>query len=220
METNDRFRRAESQKGNPRRNSGSDEDAIAAGIGASAGVVIGSVAGTFAPEMINASEAKPDWEDNPAVESLADQNKSAATAHSVEPAHVEPVKADAVESKAAEDVPAETSNEAEQTEDDGVEVVGFERVEFQDGSQMDAAIVVDHGMMTGYFDTNLNGHADYVAYDRNNNQEFDADEFEPVTPGEDIAMNPYQEASGFDPLMAQNDQPDFQNNANVDDFMA
>ena len=55
--------------------------------------------------------------------------------------------------------------------------------------------------------------------DANQNQVIDDGELVDVQ-GEGISMQPLQDAAGFDPLFAQNDLPDYVNDADVDSFMA
>ena len=55
--------------------------------------------------------------------------------------------------------------------------------------------------------------------DANQNQVIDDGELVDVQ-GEGISMKPLKAAAGFDPLFAQNDLPDYVNDADVDSFMA
>ena len=61
--------------------------------------------------------------------------------------------------------------------------------------------------------------ADVIVADLNNNGQIDTGEVENVT-GAGISMQPFQDAAGFNPQYAQNDLPDYVNDADVDNYMA
>lgn len=100
-----------------------------------------------------------------------------------------------------------------------IEVIGYDRVTNEDGSQMDVAILDVDGNEIGVVDVNLDGEADALICDINHNEVIEEGEMQ-VIQGESIEMQPLQEAAGFDPLYAQNDLPDYVNDANTDTYMA
>ena len=71
----------------------------------------------------------------------------------------------------------------------------------------------------GVVDADIDGKADVIICDVNNSGTLEQDEVQNVQ-SENIAMQPFQEAAGFQPDLAQNDLPDYDNNANVDEYMA
>lgn len=107
--------------------------------------------------------------------------------------------------------PGQVSNE--------IEVLGFERVTSEDGSQIDVALVSENGNEVGYLDVNLDGVADIRVCDRNQNEVFEEGEYE-IVQGQGIAMQPFADAAGFNPQYAQNEFPDYVNDADVDTYMA
>ena len=100
-----------------------------------------------------------------------------------------------------------------------VEVVSYDRVTNDDGSQMDVAVLNVNGNEVGVIDANLDGEADALVCDANQNGAIEDGEIENVQ-GQEISMQPLQDAAGFDPQFAQNDLPDYVNDADVDTYMA
>lgn len=100
-----------------------------------------------------------------------------------------------------------------------VEVLGYDRVTNEDGSQMDIAVLNVNGNEVGVIDANLDGEADALVCDINQNGVIEDGEME-IVQGQGIAMQPLADASGFNPQFAQNDLPDYVNDADVDTYMA
>lgn len=100
-----------------------------------------------------------------------------------------------------------------------VEVVGYDRVTNEDGSQMDIAVLNVNGNEVGVIDANLDGEADAFVRDLNQNGVIEDGEIE-IVQGQGIAMQPLADAAGFNPQFAQNDLPDYVNDADVDTYMA
>lgn len=100
-----------------------------------------------------------------------------------------------------------------------VEVVGYDRVTNEDGSQMDIAVLNVNGNEVGVIDADLDGEADALVCDINQNGVIEDGEIE-IVQGQGIAMQPFQDAAGFNPQYAQNDLPDYVNDADVDTYMA
>lgn len=100
-----------------------------------------------------------------------------------------------------------------------VEVVAYDRITNEDGSQMDLAVVNVDGNEVGVLDADLDGEADILICDVNQNGMIEDGEYE-VVQGQGIAMQPLQDAAGFNPEYAQNNLPDYVNDADVDPYMA
>lgn len=99
-----------------------------------------------------------------------------------------------------------------------VEVLGYDRMTNEDGSRMDIAVVNVNGNQVGVIDANLDGQADALVCDINQNGIIEEGEME-IVEGMGIAMQPFQDAAGFNPQFAQNDLPDYVNDADVDTYM-
>lgn len=104
-------------------------------------------------------------------------------------------------------------------EADEIEVLGYDRVTNEDGSRMDIAVLNVNGNEVGVIDANLDGEADAMVCDLNGNGVIEEGEFE-IIQGQGIAMQPLADAAGFNPQFAQNDLPDYVNDADVDTYMA
>lgn len=100
-----------------------------------------------------------------------------------------------------------------------IEVISYDRMTNDDGNQIDVAVVSINGEEIGLIDVNLDGEADAILYDENHNGVIEDDEVE-IIQGEGISMQPFADAAGFNPLYAQNDLPDYVNDADVDTYMA
>jgi hypothetical protein len=100
-----------------------------------------------------------------------------------------------------------------------VEVVDYNRETTETGEQIDIAVVNVNGHEIGIIDANLDGQADVMASDLDHNGQLDANEVVDVH-DQGISMHPLQEAVDFNPLLSQNDLPDYVNNADVDHYMA
>lgn len=100
-----------------------------------------------------------------------------------------------------------------------VEVLSYDRVTNDDGSQMDIAVVSVDGNEVGVLDVDIDGEADVLMCDLNGNGVIEDNEVQYVS-GEGIAMQDFQDGAGFNPLYAENDLPDYVNDADVDTYMA
>lgn len=107
--------------------------------------------------------------------------------------------------------PTPTSNE--------LEVLSYDRVTAEDGSQMDIAVLNVNGNEVGVVDVNLDGEADVIMCDLNQNGVIEEGEIENIQ-GQGLAMAPLADAAGFNPQFAQNDMPDYVNDGPVDNYMA
>ena len=96
-----------------------------------------------------------------------------------------------------------------------------------DGQQMDAALVNISGNQALIVDADRDGVADALVADANNNGQIDNDEVVDISMHQ-LSMSELQAAANPDPVadpdpnvMAQNAyNSDYENNANVDDYMA
>lgn len=151
--------------------------------------------------------------------------------HAQEPPKPEPVKPHPTKSEPAKPEPQPTPEpkpepqkpeptpQPEKPTDDEIEVIGYDRVTNEDGSQMDVAVLNVNGNEVGVVDVNLDGEADAIVCDVNHNGVIEEGEMQ-IVQGEGIAMQPLADAAGFTPLYAQNDLPDYVNDADVDTYMA
>lgn len=187
----------------------------AAATGVSA--VIGGAAGTAAATAIkgmtaNAQEIETQ---EPASEPKPEPKPEHKPAHKPEP-KPEPEKPEPVKPEPEKPEPEKPEPVKPEPE---IEVLSYERVTNEDGSQSDIAVLNVDGHHAEVLDANIDGKADLLWVDLNDNQQIEEDEVDVVT-GENIAMQPFQDASGYNPLYAQNDMPDYVNDADVDNFMA
>ena len=207
--------------------------------GAAAGVVIGAA---VTPEQAEAAEVEVEAVETPEEATASHSGASAShssTAHVSHTSHAvtpEPEPEPTPEPKPTptpEPEPTPTP-EPEPTPTPGpeptptpgpvdptseIEVLGYERVNNQDGTQSDIATVRVQDNIIGVVDADIDGKADVIICDVNNSGTLEEDEVQNVQ-SENIAMQPFQQAAGFQPDLAQNDLPDYDNNANVDDYMA
>ena len=207
--------------------------------GAAAGVVIGAA---VTPEQAEAAEVEVEAVETPEEATASHSSASAShssTAHVSHTSHAvtpEPEPEPTPEPKPTptpEPEPTPTP-EPEPTPTPGpeptptpgpvdptseIEVLGYERVNNQDGTQSDIATVRVQDNIIGVVDADIDGKADVIICDVNNSGTLEQDEVQNVQ-SENIAMQPFQQAAGFQPDLAQNDLPDYDNNANVDDYMA
>ena len=195
--------------------------------GAAAGVVIGAA---VTPEQAEAAEVEVEAVETPEEATASHSGASAShssTAHVSHASHAvtpepepEPTPEPTPEPKPTptpEPEPTPTPGPVDPTSE--IEVLGYERVNNQDGTQSDIATVRVQDNIIGVVDADIDGKADVIICDVNNSGTLEEDEVQNVQ-SENIAMQPFQEAAGFQPDLAQNDLPDYDNNANVDEYMA
>ena len=207
--------------------------------GAAAGVVIGAA---VTPEQAEAAEVEVEAVETPEEATASHSGASAShssTAHVSHTSHAvtpepepeptpEPEPEPTPEPKpnptpepeptpTPEPEPTPTPGPVDPTSE--IEVLGYERVNNQDGTQSDIATVRVQDNIIGVVDADIDGKADVIVCDVNNSGTLEQDEVQNVQ-SENIAMQPFQQAAGFQPDLAQNDLPDYDNNANVDEYMA
>lgn len=195
--------------------------------GAAAGVVIGAA---VTPEQAEAAEVEVEAVETPEEATSSHSGASAShsstahvshTSHAVTPEpEPEPEPEPTPEPKPTPTPgpePTPTPGPVDPTSE--IEVLGYERVNNQDGTQSDIATVRVQDNIIGVVDADIDGKADVIICDVNNSGTLEQDEVQNVQ-SENIAMQPFQQAAGFQPDLAQNDLPDYDNNANVDEYMA
>lgn len=99
-----------------------------------------------------------------------------------------------------------------------IEVISYERMTTDDGQMMDLAIVEHDGLQMAVVDVDLDGYADVVFADYNNDGEVTDDEYH-LQDGT-LSMQPMQDAVGFDPGYCADETPDYVNDADVDNYLA
>ena len=89
------------------------------------------------------------------------------------------------------------------------------------GGLSDLAVVSVDGQPILFADVDQDGMADIAATDVNGNGQLDSNEFVDISQ-EGIAMQPFRDEAGGQStgLLAQNEDTDYINDANIDDFMA
>lgn len=201
---------------------------VATGMSTAAGAVVGAVVGAaVAPNTAEAQEAVVEESTDAKVEAVVEpanevpvetaspvanaEEQHEVVTKPVVPQEPGPQNPGPVE-KPKPEVPVETA-------ENEVEVVGYDRIDNEDGSQMDVAVLNVNGQQVAVVDGNLDGEADIVVCDLNGNGTIEDGEFE-IVQGQGIAMQPLQDMAGFHEELAQNDLPDYTNDADVDTFMA
>lgn len=178
------------------------ETGASSAVGAAAGVVLGSV---VAPVEVQAQvmptpQPIPEPASQPVPEP-APQPVPEPVIPEPEPEPIKPIGGDTL--------PPEPE----------VEVVAYERMTDENGNQADLAVISVDGSEVGILDADLDGEADLLMADLNQNGMIEEGECE-VVQGQGLSMQPLQDAAGFSPLYAQNDLPDYVNDADVDTYMA
>ena len=229
---------------------------VAAAASSTLGAAIGVVGGTLLSEEIHAAQVEdpvlPEdpqaTDDVPIVDveapthSTASQPTVAATTSHVTPVSVDPIdpepipEPDPIPAPEPEPTPApeptpgsDPSVVPASTLNPEVQVLDYQTVTGADGQQMDAALVNISGNQALIVDADLDGVADALVADANNNGQIDNDEVMDISEHH-LMMSELQAAVNTDPatapaadpnVMAQNAyNSDYENNANVDDYMA
>ena len=223
---------------------------MAAAASSTLGAAIGVVGGTLMSEEIHAAQVEdpvlPEdphaTDDVPIVDveapthNTAAQPTVAATTSHVTPISVEPIAADPIPEP--DPIPdPEPNPEPEPDPTPGptviptstlspdVQVLDYQTITGADGQQMDAALVNISGNQALIVDADRDGVADALVADANNNGQIDNDEVVDISMHQ-LSMSELQAAANPDPaadpnVMAQNAyNSDYENNANVDDYMA
>lgn len=221
---------------------------MAAAASSTLGAAVGVVGGTLLSEEIHAAQVEdpvlPEdpqaTDDVPIVDveapthSTASQPTVAATTSHVTPVNVEPIAPEPIPEP--DPIPAPGPDpDPEPTPDPNVmpastlspdvQVLDYQTITGADGQQMDAALVNISGNQALIVDADRDGVADALVADANNNGQIDNDEVVDISMHQ-LSMSELQAAANPDPaadpnVMAQNAyNSDYENNANVDDYMA
>lgn len=223
---------------------------MAAAASSTLGAAVGVVGGTLLSEEIHAAQVEdpvlPEdpqaTDDVPIVDvealthSTASQPTVAATTSHVTPVNVEPIapepipEPDPIPAPGPDPDPEPTPGPnvmPASTLSPDVQVLDYQTITGADGQQMDAALVNISGNQALIVDADRDGVADALVADANNNGQIDNDEVVDISIHQ-LSMSELQAAANPDPVadpdpnvMAQNAyNSDYENNANVDDYMA
>lgn len=221
---------------------------MAAAASSTLGAAVGVVGGTLLSEEIHAAQVEdpvlPEdpqaTDDVPIVDveapthSTASQPTVAATTSHVTPVNVDPIapepipEPDPIPAPGPDPDPEPTPGPnvmPASTLSPDVQVLDYQTITGADGQQMDAALVNISGNQALIVDADRDGVADALVADANNNGQIDNDEVVDISMHQ-LSMSELQAAANPDPaadpnVMAQNAyNSDYENNANVDDYMA
>ena len=195
---------------------------VISGMSSTVGAAVGVVAGSIISSEVNAAEipaaeipVTPEEEQD--VEVVSSQpSKTGGSTPSPNPTP-NPTPEPATEpNPTPEPTPA-----SEPRPESEIEVVSYETVTNEDGSQMDVAVVNAQGQAVMIADVDQNGVADIMASDLNYNGQLDNGGIVDVS-DQNIAMQPLQDAANMNGnnMVAQTGEPDYINDANVDDYIA
>lgn len=223
---------------------------MAAAASSTLGAAVGVVGGTLLSEEIHAAQVEdPVLPENPQAtddvpivdveaptHSTASQPTVAATTSHVTPVNVEPIapepipEPDPIPAPGPDPDPEPTPGTdpnvmPASTLSPDVQVLDYQTITGANGQQMDAALVNISGNQALIVDADRDGVADALVADANNNGQIDNDEVVDISMHQ-LSMSELQAAANPDPaadpnVMAQNAyNSDYENNANVDDYMA
>lgn len=223
---------------------------MAAAASSTLGAAVGVVGGTLLSEEIHAAQVEdpvlPEdpqaTDDVPIVDveapthSTASQPTVAATTSHVTPVNVEPIAPDPIPAPGTDPLPVPDPDPEPtpgpnvmpaSTLSPDVQVLDYQTITGADGQQMDAALVNISGNQALIVDADRDGVADALVADANNNGQIDNDEVVDISMHQlsmselQAAANPETVADPDPNVMAQNAyNSDYENNANVDDYMA
>ena len=190
---------------------------VISGMSSTVGAAVGVVAGSIISSEVNAAEIPVTPEEEQDVEVVSSQpSKTGGSTPSHNPTS-HPTPQPATEpNPTPEPTPA-----SEPRPESEIEVVSYETVTNEDGSQIDVAVVNAQGQAVMIADVDQNGVADIMASDLNYNGQLDNGEIVDVS-DQNIAMQPLQDAANMNGnnMVAQTGEPDYINDANVDDYIA
>ena len=196
---------------------------VISGMSSTVGAAAGVVAGSVISSEVNAAEIPVTPEEEQEVEVVSSQpsRTSGSTTHHNPAPTPEPTPEPEPRPEPTPEPDPEPEPTPGQTPESEIEVVSYETVTNEDGSQMDVAVVNAQGQAVMIADVDQNGYADVMASDLNNNGQLDNGEIVDVS-DQNIAMQPLQEAAnmGGNDMIAQTNDVDYINDANVDDYIA
>ena len=195
---------------------------VISGMSSTVGAAVGVVAGSIISSEVNAAEipaaeipVTPEEEQDVEVVSSQPSKTGGSTPSHNPTSHPTPQPA-TEPNPTPEPTPA-----SEPRPESEIEVVSYETVTNEDGSQMDVAVVNAQGQAVMIADVDQNGVADIMASDLNYNGQLEHGEIVDVS-DQNIAMQPLQDAANMNGnnMVAQTGEPDYINDANVDDYIA
>lgn len=189
-----------------KKNESKIKENVATGVSSTGGAVAGVIIGSVISQSANAAEpvemATPEEVVMEDVVTPVHSQVSVAQPSTMEPPTPEPP------------TPEPLSPEPE------VQVLGYETVVDEDGSQMDVASVAVDGQPVMLVDVDQDGWADVLAADENRNGMLEENEIHDISESQ-IPMQPFRDAVEMNNEIALHDtEPDYINDANVDDYMA
>lgn len=192
---------------------------VATGMGSGAGASIGVVAGSVISQSMNAAEAQ-DASEEVVVEEVIAPNPPQQPQPSSQPQAEEP-QPTPTPTPAAPEKPEDPHPTPDgDTPEPEVQVMSYETVVNEDGSLMDVAVVAVDGQPIMVADIDQDGVADLLAVDENQNGIIEENEIHDISE-QQIAMEPLQAAAG---ISGGNHivqvEPDYVNDADVDEYMA
>lgn len=205
---------------------------VISGMSSTVGAAVGVVAGSIISSEVNAAEipgaeipVTPEEEQDVEVVSSQPSKTGGSTPSHNPTSH--PTTGPATEPNPTQEPATEPNPTPEPTPaseprpESEIEVVSYETVTNEDGSQIDVAVVNAQGQAVMIADVDQNGVADIMASDLNYNGQLDNGEIIDVS-DQNIAMQPLQDASNMNGnnMVAQTGEPDYINDANVDDYIA
>ena len=195
---------------------------VISGMSSTVGAAVGVVAGSIISSEVNAAEipaaeipVTPEEEQDVEVVSSQPSKTGGST-----PSH-NPASHPTLEPATEPNPTPEPTPASEPRPESEIEVVSYETVTNEDGSQIDVAVVNAQGQAVMIADVDQNGVADIMASDLNYNGQLDNGEIVDVS-DQNIAMQPLQDAANMNGnnMVAQTGEPDYINDANVDDYIA
>ena len=195
---------------------------VISGMSSTVGAAVGVVAGSIISSEVNAAEipaaeipVTPEEEQDVEVVSSQPSKTGGSTPSHNPTSHPTPQPA-TEPNPTPEPTPASEPRPVSE-----IEVVSYETVTNEDGSQIDVAVVNAQGQAVMIADVDQNGVADIMASDLNYNGQLDNGEIVDVS-DQNIAMQPLQDAANMNGnnMVAQTGEPDYINDANVDDYIA
>ena len=205
---------------------------VISGMSSTVGAAVGVVAGSIISSEVNAAEipaaeipVTPEEEQDVEVVSSQPSKTGGSTPSHNPTSH--PTTGPATEPNPTQEPATEPNPTPEPTPaseprpESEIEVVSYETVTNEDGSQIDVAVVNAQGQAVMIADVDQNGVADIMASDLNYNGQLENGEIVDVS-DQNIAMQPLQDAANMNGnnMVAQTGEPDYINDANVDDYIA
>lgn len=191
---------------------------VISGISSTAGAVAGVVGGSMVTAEVNAAEmpeATAEEQEVEVVSAEPSRTSGNQSHHEEQPAveQPEPVTPEPVNPEPPLVTP-------EPIDGDEIQVLSYDTITDNDGNEMDVAVVSASGQEIIIADVDQNGTADLMASDLNSNGQLEENEIVDVSE-DNIAMQPLEEAANAnDDMIAQTDDIDYVNNADVNDYMA